>query len=332
MGNDQWSENYAGTIDEVKVYSRALSAAEVAADAQFFTDTTPPSTPTNLAATVISASQINLSWTASTDTGSGVADYRVERCSGSSTCTNFAEIAAVTTPATSYSDTGLTASTIYRYRIRARDAANNYSAYSSIVTATTQAVAASGLLAWYRMEETGTITSIADSSGSGRTATNHGAVSAAGRIGNGFAFDGTSAYISFPSIALTNTFTVALWLYTTGSDTYANLFSQDGNIGLQYKGDVNKLTFWFNTTDHASNTVISRNQWHHVALVNNAGSVTFYLDGVADGTATGAPGFTATVMGNDQWSENYAGTIDEVKVYSRALSQAEVQASMTGSP
>jgi hypothetical protein len=37
-------------------------------------------------------------------------------------------------------------------------------------------------------------------------------------------------------------------------------------------------------------------------------------------------------MGNDQWSENYAGTIDEVKVYSRALSQAEVQASMTGSP
>ena len=330
MGDDAYSENYAGTIDEVKVYSRTLAAAEVASEARFFSDTTPPNAPTSLTAAA-GSNQINLSWTAPADTGgAGLADYRIERCLGSS-CTNFTEIAAVTAPTTSYSSMGLTPSTSYRYQIRARDAANNASVYSSIVSATTSAGAA-GLLAWYQMEETGTITNIADSSGNGRTATNAGAVSATGRIGNGFAFNGTTSRVDLPSIILNNTFTVAMWLYTTGSDTYANLFSQNGDIGLQYKGDVDKLTFWYNTADHVNNTAIPRNQWHHIAMVNNAGSVTFYLDGVADGTATGAPGFSASRMGDDAYSENYTGTIDEVKVYDRALTQAEVQAAMTGLP
>ena len=62
--------------------------------------------------------------------------YRVERCTGSS-CTNFAQIATPTT--TSYSDTGRTASTTYRYRVRAADAAGNLSSYSSTASAPTTA-------------------------------------------------------------------------------------------------------------------------------------------------------------------------------------------------
>src|SRR5207302_405886 len=54
-------------------------------------DTTPPSAPTNLTATAASATQINLSWTASTD-NVGVTGYRVERCQGAG-CSNFAQIA-----------------------------------------------------------------------------------------------------------------------------------------------------------------------------------------------------------------------------------------------
>jgi hypothetical protein len=98
-------------------------------------DTTAPTAPTNLSATTQSSSQINLSWTSSTD-NVGVTGYRVERCQGSS-CTNFAQIA--TPIGTSYSDTGLSANTTYRYRVRAADAAGNLSGYSSIVNATTQA-------------------------------------------------------------------------------------------------------------------------------------------------------------------------------------------------
>src|SRR6185503_4159607 len=60
--------------------------------------------------------------------------YRVERCLGSG-CANFAQIA---TPAgTSFSDTGLTVSTSYSYRVRAVDAANNLGVFSNTSSATT---------------------------------------------------------------------------------------------------------------------------------------------------------------------------------------------------
>ena len=94
-------------------------------------DTTAPTAPTNLSATPISASQINLSWTASTD-NVGVAGYDIYR-NGTKINTNL-----VTT--TTYGDTGLTAGTTYSYYVIARDASNNQSAQSTTVSATTQQV------------------------------------------------------------------------------------------------------------------------------------------------------------------------------------------------
>jgi len=96
-------------------------------------DTAAPSPPGTLTATAASATQINLGWTASSD-NVGVTGYLIERCQGSA-CTDFAQLATPT--ATSHNDTGLTNATTYRYRVRARDAIPNYSAYSSIVSATT---------------------------------------------------------------------------------------------------------------------------------------------------------------------------------------------------
>jgi chitodextrinase len=80
-------------------------------------------------------SQINLSWTASTD-NVGVAGYRVERCQGAG-CTDFAEVAVPT--ATTFNDSGLAPSTAYRYRMRATDLAGNLSPFSAVATATTPA-------------------------------------------------------------------------------------------------------------------------------------------------------------------------------------------------
>jgi len=90
--------------------------------------------PSNLLATAASSSQINLTWTASTETGGTISGYLVERCSGAA-CANFIQIAAPT--ATAYNNTGLAASTSYSYRVRATDLAGNFSSYSSIVTAST---------------------------------------------------------------------------------------------------------------------------------------------------------------------------------------------------
>src|SRR5439155_12843968 len=96
-------------------------------------------TPAAQTATPMSSSQINLSWTASKDTG-GVTGYRVERCAGAG-CTSFAQLAAPTgtPPGPSVSDTGLTQATSYSYRVRATDAAGNLSGYSNVASATTPA-------------------------------------------------------------------------------------------------------------------------------------------------------------------------------------------------
>jgi uncharacterized repeat protein (TIGR03806 family) len=97
-------------------------------------DTTPPTVPQGLAATAQSTTEIGLSWTASTDAGTGVAGYRVYRDA------NTTAIATVTT--TTYTDTGLIADTTYTYTVRAFDGATppNESAASSPASATTLAV------------------------------------------------------------------------------------------------------------------------------------------------------------------------------------------------
>ena len=94
-----------------------------------------------MTASAVSSSQINLSWGAATD-NVGVTGYQVERCQGTG-CTTFALVTTV--PTTSFNNTGLAASTTYRYRVRATDAAGNFGPYTAIVTATTQAPPATAI-------------------------------------------------------------------------------------------------------------------------------------------------------------------------------------------
>src|SRR5271166_3718688 len=91
-------------------------------------DTTPPSVPTNLSASAVSSSQINLTWTASTD-NVGVTGYKIYR----------GGVQVGTSATNSYSDTGLTASTAYTYTVSAYDPAGNNSAQSASASATTLA-------------------------------------------------------------------------------------------------------------------------------------------------------------------------------------------------
>jgi hypothetical protein len=106
-------------------YSLAASAVTQAAPAT-------PAAPTNLTATSFSKSQINLSWTDNADNESG---FYIERCKGA-TCTNFSPIETVGANVTTYSNTGLSSNTSYRYRVWAYNASGN-SAYSNIATAKT---------------------------------------------------------------------------------------------------------------------------------------------------------------------------------------------------
>jgi len=102
-------------------------------------DTSAPSYPNNLIATTISSSQINLTWKASSD-NVGVTGYQIERCQGVN-CTTFALIGS--SIGNSYSDSILLAGTSYSYRVRASDAAKNFSLYSPKATALTTSASTS---------------------------------------------------------------------------------------------------------------------------------------------------------------------------------------------
>ena len=130
------SASYSDTgLTEVTSYSYRVAAydaagntsAQCTAVAVSTLDATAPSVPTNLQATVVSTSRIDLSWTASTD-NVGVTGYKVYR-----------DGSLVASPSgTTYSDTGLSAGTTYAYRVAAADAAGNVSAQCTAVNATTQ--------------------------------------------------------------------------------------------------------------------------------------------------------------------------------------------------
>ncbi len=118
----------AVTVAAVRADTGAVFDSTTIAAGTSVSDNTPPTAPSNLAASAVSTSAIDLSWTASTD-NIGVTGYRIYR-DGAST-----PIATVTT--TSFADTGLGAGTTHQYQVTAVDAANNESAPSNQASATT---------------------------------------------------------------------------------------------------------------------------------------------------------------------------------------------------
>ncbi|MWC27157.1 carbohydrate binding domain-containing protein [Paenibacillus sp. MMS18-CY102] len=130
--NNQSGQNYTFTagIHQVKNGQIIANAGSPCAPAE----TVAPSVPAGLQVTAVTASSVSISWTASTDNagGSGMASYSIYR---NGTLVKADQAAATT----SYTDTGLAASTAYSYTVTAKDVAGNVSAQSAALAATTSA-------------------------------------------------------------------------------------------------------------------------------------------------------------------------------------------------
>ncbi|MEO6542852.1 MAG: LamG-like jellyroll fold domain-containing protein, partial [Nitrospiraceae bacterium] len=301
-------------------------------------DTVAPTNPSGLTVTTSGSNQLTLAWTAATD-NVGVTGYAVERCQGVS-CTAFLQFA--TSGTNSYSDLGLTPGTTYRYRVRATDAAGNLSAYSPLATGTT--AAAANLLTALGLNE-GTGLTLADASGNGHTGTLvNGPTWVAGQAtyGQALAFDGLNDGVTLANPDTYNfgtaDFTLELWVQRTAlGGGQRHLFSKcaatwaSGCKELYFKPN-NQLAFGsFATGDTLASTIADTN-WHHVAVTynNSAKALNFYVDGALATTVTKAleadgVGHLVT-LGNLQGTNPFSGTLDEVRIYSRVLTLAEIQA------
>ncbi|HTP87306.1 MAG TPA: LamG domain-containing protein [Bryobacteraceae bacterium] len=208
-----------------------------------------------------------------------------------------------------------------------------------------------GLVGYWKFDERYRTTS-ADSSGAGHTAQLHGTSSVAGKIRNAVSANGVSSYVSIPAINLNGkkAVTITMWVNrsysTTGghalienttdytSSQYGfGLFPDDSTCkGIQasLQGNVG-----FNT---ACYTQPSSGVWHHLAIVydksqSGENQVTLYIDGVLQNPtrrlSTSANTnyfgcYRTTVFAQQGTSQFTAGTIDELRIYSRALSAAEI--------
>ena len=302
-------------------------------------DTTAPTVPTSLVATAASSSQINLSWNAATD-NVGVAGYRLTR--------NGSVIASTT--ATTFSDAGLAPQTAYTYSVAAFDAAGNTSAASAPASATTQAgpPTSGGLVAAYRFGEgVGTATADASTNGNGGTLVNGPSWITAGKYGGAVNFDGVNDYVRVAdsaSLDLGRTGTVEAWVKLDTLNRWQSVVakgSANNDPSHNYAIELSNSNRWIcilgNGTSRItlqSPNVPTSNQYYHVACAWDGTTARLYVDGVLSVSSSQlvTPAGNAAPLSLGQFGgdmDRLDGVIDEVRIYSRALSQAEIQNDMS---
>lgn len=318
-------EFFGGAIDDVRIYARALSNSELEALVDGFN----PAAPDNLTAQPLSSTQIALAWE---DHSSNEAGFDIQRSTDN---LQFNSIATTAPDVTQFVDNTLSGSTRYYYRIRAINQGGG-SDYSKVVTTITQVSAAVG--SWQFVEGAGSTTS--DLSGHGNIGALTGGVtwSQAGRVAFGLALDG-SGYVSVadsPSLNPTSGLSIAVWVNASQWNGGSRIFAK-GNSDNQYElfNSSGALNVRIYGVGQLAVPIPSAGVWHHIAATYDNATLKLYIDGVLTGSTpaygtmltTTDPLYIGTKNGPAHNAfDSFVGTIDEVDLFDRAITPAEVNA------
>lgn len=200
---------------------------------------------------------------------------------------------------------------------------------------------------WYKFDGNAN-----DSSGNNRTGIAAGAASyATGKVGLALSLTGTDGRVRSPLTSSPTVSTVMVWAKRSGAGggSLGRMFDKrtnGGEVEVLYNDDASAayryIRCWSNT---CGNWIIPQpgvNVWHHIAIVYDASLATndpkIYLDGVAQlVTQKNEPAGTLStnadpyVVGNRGAADRgWSGGLDDFRIYSKALSQADIQKAMAG--
>ena len=204
---------------------------------------------------------------------------------------------------------------------------------SAARTVTVANAAATGPVAAYAFDE-GAGTTVADASPSAVNATATSPTwTASGRYGAAITFNGTSTRVARNSaLTLPGAFTIEAWVLNPANTAFETIASVGSTRDL-YLGN-GTITFWNGTSDLTFGA-LPVNTWTHVAFVSTGTNIAVYVNGTQQGTTQNVSlaSVTATLQVG-AWANGAAntdflgGTIDEVRVYNRALVAAQIQTDM----
>jgi hypothetical protein len=219
---------------------------------------------------------------------------------------------------------------------------------NGLTTAYVDAQLQNGLVGYWSFDE-GTGTEASDSSRNGNTANlvNGPSWIASGAIAGALSFDGVDDYVSFPSQAQ-STISISAWVYAhlTPGNVFPRIIDMPGYVlflaepgapssNSQSLGFISKRSAQDGEWDTPANTMVY-NSWNHVAVVYDSSSISnnadLYINGVKQtiskialpqGTQTANEG--EGIIGNRiPLNRGWDGLIDELRIYNRALSAAEI--------
>ncbi|MFA5389331.1 MAG: LamG-like jellyroll fold domain-containing protein, partial [Candidatus Omnitrophota bacterium] len=255
---------------------------------------------------------------------------------------------------TTATDTGLTDNTTYYYRVKGRNPDNIWSDYSSAQSATTPdrtkpvtpslGVAEANCVGYWSFDDTNALGR--DYSAYGNNGTVTGAVSATGMSSNALSFDGSGDYVTIsnsPTLNPTSAITLEAWIKPVNitTNTYYEIMRQDSGDNRKlfaFQNNGAYLTVGLNTGGSywETDTPITASQftdgaWHHVAFTydSSTGKARVYKDGVVleeeDHSGVIAAETVSLIIGSSAGTgEFFNGLMDEIRVYNRALTNAEI--------
>ena len=193
---------------------------------------------------------------------------------------------------------------------------------------------------WSFDEGAGTIAN--DSSGNNNNGTLYnGPTWTEGQVNKALSFDGSDDQViidisTTSTLDLTNNFTISLWIYPTNNNTSRPIISKtDAGLNLGYKIENNSGILKSSIFSLGTNCVLSAgsldlNQWQLITVVYNGSNISPYINGELQGTpftcsiSTGRNTEDFLIGAQSSDSSRFAGKIDEIRIYQRALNQDEI--------